>query len=185
MGLQYILTAKQIDTTGLSVSLVEDVPFHADTDNPTGTTRLNMEGYLYATRVYNCVWNDYADFWDLAPGVIPEPGLCYADYGNGLELPKQAADPAVLGIYSDTYGYGMGERDNAIPIAVAGFVLAYVDESYPPGTLLTNSINGRLRKAVEADILYHTVLAKYIKPETKIIFNELISVNGRHWVKVL
>ena len=58
MGLHYILTAKQINPTGLSVSLVEEVPFHADTDNPTGTSRLTMQGYLYATRLYNTVWND-------------------------------------------------------------------------------------------------------------------------------
>jgi len=136
-------------------------------------------------KIYNAVWNDFADFWNVKPGVQTTPGLCYADYGEGLEVPHKRGDSAVIGIYSDTYGYGMGERAGAIPIAVSGFCLAYVDRQYPSGTLLTNDTKGMLRKASLFDILFKRVVAKYIRPERAEYFNGTVKVNGRHWVKVI
>jgi len=136
-------------------------------------------------KIYNAVWNDFADFWNVKPGVQAIPGLCYADYGEGLEAPRSKGDSAVIGIYSDTYGYGMGERAGAIPIAVSGFCLAYVDRQYPSGTMLTNDTGGMLRKASLFDILFKRVVAKYIRPECAEYFNGAVKVNGRHWVKVI
>lgn len=136
-------------------------------------------------KIYNAVWNDYADFWDLKPGTRPLPGLCYSDYGEGLELPKKEGDSSIIGIYSNTFGQGMGDRKGAIPIAVAGFCLAYVDTTYKSGTLLTNAKDGKLKKASIFDILFKKVVAKYIKSEENEYFNRSVKVNGRCWVKIV
>lgn len=136
-------------------------------------------------KIFNAVWNDYADYWDLKDEVKAYPGLCYADYGNGLELPKKVGDKCVIGIYSDTYGYGMGERENAIPIAVSGFVLAYVDKEYDSGTLLTNNKEGILTKANFYHIMMGRVVGKYIKKNQSKKFNHIIKVDNRSWIKVI
>jgi len=154
-----------------------------DTIHPTN----GLEGGCIRSRgkIFNAVWNDYADYWSLKKDIQATPGLCYADYGDGLELTKKKADKCVIGIYSDTYGYGMGEREDAIPIAVAGFVLAYVDKDYKVGTLLTNDKNGMLTKANIFNILMRRVVGKYIRKEKEKKFNNLINVNDRVWIKVI
>jgi hypothetical protein len=136
-------------------------------------------------KIYNAVWNDYADFWFVAEGVPEVPGLAYADYGNGLEFPHSRADKCCIGICSDTFGHAMGEKPDSIPIGVAGFVLAYVDKEYPPGTLLVSDTGGVLVKAAWYDILRSRHIAKYIRKNTDQYFNNMVEVKNRHWVKVI
>lgn len=187
-----VLTEVQIDAVQSPIKLYHDQingyienilgDLYIDTVHPTE----GIEGGCIRSRgkIFNAVWNDYADFWELKDGVVPIPGMCFADYGYGLEYPNIKADPAIMGIYSDTYGYGMGDRPGAIPIAVSGFVLAIVDKPYKPGTLLTNDCNGKLTKANILDILLKRTVAKYVKFEPADMFNKRVVVNGRHWVKV-
>ena len=160
--------------------------FYSGTTDPTTSTgRINFDGKFYATKVYNAVWNDYADHWPKKDeSLYYAPGLSYADYGEGLECPKRRADSAIIGIYSDTFGMAVGKEDKSIPISVTGFVLAYVDKEYKSGTLLTNLSGGILTKANFVDTLLRRTFAKYIKKENNTLYNGLI-VNDRHWVKVL
>lgn len=177
----HMVTAYHDGENGYIVNSSGDL--YIDTVHPT----LGIEGGCIRShgKIYNAVWNDYADYWDIAYETEVTPGLCYADYGFGLVKPKRRADPRVIGICTDTFGYGMGDRPGRAPIAVSGFVLAYVDKKYLPGTLLTNREDGMLTKARIIDILFHRVYAKYVRPEPEKMFNNTIAVNGRHWVKVV
>lgn len=132
-------------------------------------------------RIFNAVWNDVADCWDLKPGTVGVPGLCYADYGQGLELPKYNNDSAVLGIMSDTFGFCLGDRPNSLPLGVMGYVLAYCDKTYTPGTGLTNRKDGTLTKAR----FWQRASWKYVKKETKDYYHNVVPVNNRHWVKII
>ena len=98
---------------------------------------------------------------------------------------------AAVGIYSDTYGQGLGSTDDnaTAPIAVAGWVLAYVDKEYVPGTPLTNDSNGNLTEITEEEKSKYPerILATYKKKEaTKEwgIEGQKVYVDGRCWVKV-
>lgn len=95
---------------------------------PTGTARLNYSGYFYATRVYNAIYNDFAECF------IPENGIIYNDVIHRIvEINSsgkvQLADyksNGVVGIVSDNYGMLLGgsdeeiENGTKIPVGLTG-----------------------------------------------------------------
>lgn len=154
---------------------------------PSGTRTAQYDGYFYATRVYNAVWNDIADFQPLQGQL--EYGSCYYSTGQGVTLCNKKCQKSVVGIASNTYGFGVGSREGCVPIAIGGWVLTNVDREYEPGTPLINDKNGFLTKAN----LYHRIfysdriVGYYDRREMlKIIqYGETkIEVLGRHWIKV-
>ena len=146
--------------------------FYAGTTNPDGTTRLNYDGYLYATRVYNAIYNDYADYWGrLEDGEIPIPGKVYIIIkGMKVTIASKRADKRALGVCTADYGIAMGKAVGEVPISVAGFVQAFVDKVYKPGTRLVNNKHGDLTKAR----FWERSLAKFITE----------GENNKCWVKV-
>jgi hypothetical protein len=123
--------------SGLDADRVDGVDFNTSATNPTGTTRLNAECYFYATRVYNAVYNDFAECFD-------NSGLNYEyiknriveiDYITGTVFLAKECSRAVVGIVSDSYGYLLNgsEEDikegRKIPVGMAGTL--WVDAEDP------------------------------------------------------
>lgn len=165
-----------------SGALIED-----NQSSPSGTRPLGVGGYLYATRVYNAIWNDVADFQPVIGTIIY--GRCYYSVGMGMSLCTKRRQMGVVGIASDTYGFGVGARERCVPIAIAGWVLAYVDHVYPPGTPLVNNAFAELTKAslIEKLFFRDRIVGYYDRDEMmKFIVNgkEKVAVNKRHWVRV-
>jgi len=163
--------------------------FDGGTTAPAAATRLNYNGYLYATRVYNAVWNDIVDFVDAPEDLAVEYGRVYVrtpDYS--VALSDQYCQAGILGIASDTFGFGVGTKEdtNQIPIAIGGFVLAYVDKLYPPGTPLTCGADGELTelKGIDKRDTPERMVATFDRPEKSEEWNGVV-VNGRSWVKVV
>ena len=76
-----------------------------------------------------------------------------------------------------------------IPIAVAGFALAYVDKEYECGTALVATKEGKLTKANRRTRLFHPerIVATFYKTEIQDFWGSSthkVAVNGRSWVKV-
>lgn len=149
-----------------------------------------VSGQFKAEKVWNAVWNDYADFQKLDDKLIY--GLAYYDTQNGAKICNQRCQLSVMGIASDTFAHAVGQGANVggeLPIAVAGWVLAYVDKEYPCGTPLTNDEKGWLTEMTlqEKRDFPERLIAIYKKNESKEFFGtetSKIEVNGRHWVKV-
>jgi hypothetical protein len=145
---------------------------------------------LKALKVWGGVWNDIADFQDLNDELVP--GKCYVDTPAGAEICSERCQMAVIGLASDTFGFSVGSderKKKQVPIAIGGWVLAYVDKEYPTGTPLTNDGYGFLTEmTLEEKRNYpERLVATYKKPETNSKFGPAgkeIEVNGRHWVKV-
>ncbi len=82
-----------------------------------------MAKNIYGNKVWNAVWNDYAECREAATS---EPGRCIRESVSGV---MQMTDRRMMRgcrIISDTYGTCMGETEKAkTPIGVAGRVLAY------------------------------------------------------------
>lgn len=106
--------------------------FYAGTTAPSNTTRLNYDGYLYATRVYNAIYNDYAEcfysnglIYDDVVGRIVE-----IDSSRKLRLAGEESD-SVVGVVSSSYGFLLNgseeeiENGLKIPVGLAGTL--YVD----------------------------------------------------------
>ncbi|GHU69506.1 hypothetical protein FACS1894184_13650 [Clostridia bacterium] len=103
------------------------LPVTRNTTAPTGTTRYNCEGYLYATRLYGSVYQDYAECRKGVTASEHTPGRWYRDE-NGTLHDKKPGRYSNAFIMSDTFGQLIGVSDeNSIPVALSGRVLAYVD----------------------------------------------------------
>lgn len=150
---------------------------------------------IIAARIWNAVWNDVADFQDLYPGEIrPQFGKCYFDTFEGAQVCDRRCQKSVIGIASDTFGFGVGSKaELTVPIAVAGWTLAYIEfdsgEIYECGDVLTNNYNGNLIKMTDEEKMKYPerIVAIYKKPEPNELWGpegKEIQVNGRHWVKV-
>lgn len=121
---------------------------YKSSDAPSSTTVGKYDGYFYATRVYNAVYNDYAELFPCAEQ-IPVGHLAYSDK-DGLVCngkPKTA-----IGIVSDCYGHllgGEGNPDdpNFVPIAVAGRVPLEIKGNIKIGDMVQATNNGLGKKA--------------------------------------
>lgn len=144
------------------------------------------------TGVYNAVWNDLADCIPVDDECKVEPGYCYCFDGEKYYKSSKYLDEGIIGIDSDTYGMNMGRKPglNQMDVAVAGFVLAYVDKEYKPGTPLTCTENGYLTEIKREDKIEYPerIVATYWKSESAEEWgsdSRKVRVNGRKWVKVV
>lgn len=182
-----ISEAGNIDITG-TVNIGAEGTLEGGQDTPTGSGVLGYNGYFYATRVYNAVYNDIADFQQVIDKI--EYGKCYYDTPDGAKICTERCQMAVIGIASDTYGFGVGIREDGsyAPFAVAGWVLAHVDKEYLTGTPLTNNEEGVLTEILlsEKQEFPERIVAIYKKKEPDKFWGSYdeIEVNGRSWVKV-
>jgi hypothetical protein len=159
--------------------------FYSGTTAPSGDARLNYSGNFHATKLLGSVYNDIADFVIVPENFEIEYGRVYfRDENYEIVKTNKKGQCTSLGIASDTFGFGIGSQDEKIktmPIAIGGWVLAYVDKEYPSGTKLVASKNGSLTKA---SFFSSYIVAIYDRPEKKEKWNDIV-VNNRHWVKVV
>ena len=167
----------------------------ASTSTSTGAVvisgGLGVQGNIYGSKVWGCVWNDLADCIDVPENTDLEYGYCYCFDGKNYYKSTGYLDDGIIGIHSDTAGFHMGKRENEkqMSVAVAGFVLAYVDKEYPVGTPLTCKENGILTKLKKKDISKnpHKIVGTFWKAEPNEFWGaegKEVEVNGRMWVKV-
>jgi len=155
------------------------------TTNISGASR---GGAIYGfNKVYNAVWNDYADYISLEGPTPIIPGRVYSYNGHFHQIASSYAEMGVIGICSDTFSFVAGHKEDEfqVPIAVCGFVLAYVDKVYPSGTPLTSATDGGLTEmTLETKMKFpERLLATFYKEERSTAWYG-IEVNGRHWVQV-
>jgi len=169
-------------------SYVTDTNFNAGTNETTAQMRLTADGYLYATRVYNAVWNDYAE---CRSADTEEPGRVVIEGKFGIMTKSTKRLQAGGSIISDTYGTSMGETDNCkTPVAVAGRVLAYPYEdrySYPLGAAVCTGPNGTVSLMTREEIREYPerILGTVSEiPEYEVWGSGNVKVNGRIWIKV-
>ena len=160
--------------------------------NPDSGTAVACNGGIRAAKVYNAVWNDLADSIEVPQDTELEYGYCYKYKDEKVYKTDEYADPDVLGIHSDTAGMVLGIKPThikCINLAVAGVVLAYVDNEYECGTPLVATKEGKLTKANKMTRVLHPerIVATYFRKENNDFWgpsSNKIAVNGRSWVKV-
>ena len=109
-----------------------------------GTQRLNYNGYLYASRVYNAYYNDYAEFFEKGEELEPGDVICKNQMKNKYIKSYNQYDKQVVGVYSDSYGHCLGgtgadNEENFIPVGLAGRVDVKVCGLVQEGDLLVSS----------------------------------------------
>lgn len=168
--------------------------FTDETDSNTDCTAgaviikggLSVAKNIYAAAVHNAVWNDLVDCMEVPEDTSLEYGYCYSWEGNTV-IKSTRSSKNCIGIHSNTAGFAMGEKKTkTIRAAVAGFVLAYVDNLYPEGTPLTWGDDGVLTRCSSLKRILHPerVIATFYREEKEKKWHDL-PVLGRHWVKIV
>lgn len=155
------------------------------------TTYVDASGYLYSTRVYNAVWNDYAEYRIYNDGETPYGKVVCENGDDSVSLSTKRLQPGAM-ICSDTFGHCMGEEDNSIPIAVAGRVLAYPLEpreefGFFIGQAVCAGPNGTVSIMTKDEVKeYPECVVGYISavPKYEEWGTNKIKVNGRIWIKI-
>ena len=121
-----------------------------------------------AGKVWSAVYNDLAEMYPAALGEDIGPGDVVIWDGEALRKTDQYADPRVLGVYSDTYGWCLGgqpdREDGMIPIGIAGKVRVKAIGPVKPGDLLGTSEIPGYAAAMEAPPKPGVVFAKALEP---------------------
>jgi len=126
----------------------QDGYFDRTSASPTGTARLNYSGYFYATRTYNAVYNDYAEYF-LKDGEM-EYGdvVCKNPDGQGCIKSRKAYSRLVVGVVSGEYAQCIGgesdltleeQEEKYAPVGLCGRVSVKVTGKVKAGELLVSS----------------------------------------------
>lgn len=172
--------------------------FTGTTDSTSTTTGtlvisggMGVQGNLYASKVWGCVWNDLADCIDVPNATELEYGYCYCFDGTNYYKSTKYLDDGIIGIHSDTAGFCMGKKDSRkqMHVGVAGFILCYVDREYSIGTPLTCGEDGVLTelKIEDRPTNFHKIVGTFWKKETADKWGpegREVDVNRRMWVKI-
>ena len=149
---------------------------------------IGAAGNIYADKVYNAVWNDYAEF---RKGTTIIPGTCVQENDDGCLTPSNTRLIAGASIISDTYGNSMGETDEAkTPIAVSGRVLAYTyqpREKYHAGMAVCSAPNGTIDIMTREEIKdFPDAIIGIVSeiPNYDIWGSGNVEVNNRIWIKI-
>ena len=161
----------------------------------TAASTINGTSYTVTSSIYGFSYikadngNDFADFiYTKKPLSSSNVGLAVTRKGDNVVVADKG--DFVLGIYSDTYGMSVGSNaygsNNSVPVAVAGFALAYVDKEYKPGTPLAVKSRGQLTKAGLFRRIFNkkSIVGYFDRKETNDLYVST-HVNGRSWIKVI
>lgn len=149
-------TASQLIATdyGTPVEVSQYIDFHQAGTNTdysvrlTGTNgALTCSGTFSSTKVFNAVWNDYAELFEKEDYSV-EAGDILAWGDNGVLKASKENASTVVGVYSDTYGHLLGgkegnsEEENLVdfaPVGLSGRVYVKVKGTIKKGDLITAS----------------------------------------------
>lgn len=139
--------------------------FYKTEDTPSSAAVGKFDGYFYATRVYNAVWNDYAELFEIVESI--EVGhIAYVQEDGRVAA---TGDPScAIGVVSDQWGYlvgGTGDHnsDDYVAIGLAGRVPIEMNEKVSVGDMIAADSNGRGRKATVNDM--GCTLGKCVGPD--------------------
>lgn len=159
--------------------------FHAAPVSGSGVE--NTGGIYFDTTgvLFGAAWNDFAEFRK-CENVIP--GTCVVEIGNGKLRKSDSYLLPAAGIISDTFGMIIGEQSkDSLPLAVAGRVLAFVEEKnkLKVGDALKTAPNGKLAKMKRREIRkYPDRIVGYVSEFPTYEKWNTVPVNGRIWIKI-
>lgn len=186
------LRKDQADSTSYTLTLNNTTDLNSTLTTAQGALivkgGVHVAKQLYASKVYNAVWNDYAE---CRKAETLEPGRVIIEDASGeMKLSSERLQPGGS-IISDTYGHSMGYTEECkTPVAVAGRVLAYYDgdiNMYTVGAAVGTGPNGTVSLMTREEIMtYPDRIVGIVSeiPSYKEWGPEHIKVNGRIWIKI-
>lgn len=154
------------------------------------TGNLSCAGNITAAKVYNAVFNDYAEYRlckeRIKAGYIVTEDETNCDF---VKLCKTKKTKAKLFAVSDTFGNCMGVNKNSVSVALSGRVLLYMEtkKNFKVGDYIGCSKNGRGRKLSRIEALFYPkrILGTVSSiPTYKTWGSDNVNVDGRIWVNL-
>ena len=139
----------------------------ASTSTTTGAVKiaggLGVQGDIHANKVYGAVYNDVAEF--MYHNVPSKPGMVMVTRNGKVQPSSGYGQKTVVGVHSDTFGYGLGSADKDLktPIGLTGRVNVWVNEKLKEGDLLISGVNGFAAKKRFYDLRKGIVLGKVMQ----------------------
>ena len=186
------LRKDQADSTSYTLTLNNTTDLNSTLTTAQGALivkgGVHVAKQLYASKVYNAVWNDYAE---CRKAETLEPGRVVIEDASGeMKLSSKRLQPGGS-IISDTYGHSMGYTEECkTPVAVAGRVLSYYDgdiSMYTVGAAVGTGPNGTVSLMTREEIMtYPDRIIGIVSeiPSYEEWGPEHIKVNGRIWIKI-
>lgn len=186
------LRKDQADSTSYTLTLNNTTDLNSTLTTAQGALivkgGVHVAKQLYASKVYNAVWNDYAE---CRKAETLEPGRVIIEDASGeMKLSSERLQPGGS-IISDTYGHSMGYTEECqTPVAVAGRVLSYYDGDigmYTVGAAVGTGPNGTVSLMTREEIMaYPDRIVGIVSeiPSYEEWGPEHIKVNGRIWIKI-
>ena len=149
----------------------------------------NKNGIYFTTTgiLVGAAWNDFAEYRECE---VKTPGICVVEKGDGTLISSRNYRLPAAYIISDTYGMVIGddsESDNKVAVAVAGRVLAFVEnkEKIKVGDALKTAPGGRLARMSRREIRkYPDRIVGYVSEIPTYDMWNGVNVNDRIWVKI-
>lgn len=142
---------------------------------------------LQATKLFGAVYNDYAEY----RSAEAKPGRCIVEKGDGTLIPSTARLQLGANIVSDTYGFAIGETNDATcPVAVCGRVLVYpleAKELFTPGAAVCSGPDGTISLMTREEIKeWPDAIVGYVSeiPTYDTWGTDNVPVDGRIWIKI-
>lgn len=129
-------------------------------------------------------WNDIAEFRE---GEC-EAGYCVCEDGNGKLIKSSKHLQKCPYVVSDTYGFAIGETEKCkLPIAISGRVLVNSRESLKVGDVVCAGKDGYVEKMNRLEIILFPdrILGIVSEIPSYNVWNDLVYVNNRIWIKVV
>lgn len=143
---------------------------------PESTSIGKFDGYFYATKIYNAVYNDYAELFPCVEQ-IPAGQIAYT---SPLGIQSTGQPKECIGIVSDQYGHLLGgngnpDDENFVPVAVAGRVPLKIIGDIKFGDFVAANNDGTGRKAVLPND-YGCIIGKIVgnDPNNRIGYYEVL-----------
>ena len=168
--------------------------YNSNLSNTGGFNNYNKKIYtadntvFKATKVFNAVFNDYAEY---RTTINLKPGRVVIDNDDGsLSCSSSRLQPGAQ-VISDTFGHSMGETNTAkTPLAVAGRVLVYpyqLRENYHAGMAVCSAPDGTVDIMTREEIRdYPDCIIGIVSeiPQYEVWGSDNVKVDGRIWIKV-
>lgn len=154
-------------TTGTSGQFVVD-----------GSGNLETSGTIKGSKVYNAVYNDYAEIMRKSASEIIEPGDLVCVGGDGLiyKVNHESQINSIIGICSDTAGVVLGgdgiPEEEQVTVGFVGQIWTKVaDEEIKPGQMLKVEPTGVLSITEDRNEKFAIALTEVVDGKVRVLFN--------------
>jgi hypothetical protein len=154
ISLYSIVGAASIKFSGLAANNTATI-YHNPNDAALNVTAdsLNVSGTITATKVFNAIYNDYAEWYakdDNCTAVAGDVIVLNPETGKYTKC-ASSNSKFVVGVFSDSYGHILGgeilsdmekNSEKYIPVGISGRIFVKASADVVPGDLLVSSNDG-------------------------------------------